>query len=149
MRDGRTLALADGRVLRLAAIEVTAQARAALAALAAGRTLRLATLGPDHDRYGRLVAFAFAGDAKQSLQQMLLEAGAGARRAAGRRQGLRGRAAGGRAGGPRGPPRACGPIPISPLCRPKVPPASQANGAISRWWKARSCRCTQAAAQYI
>jgi endonuclease YncB( thermonuclease family) len=75
VRDGRTLALADGRVLRLKAIEVTAQSRMALAALTAGRTLRLAALGPDHDRYGRLVAFAFARDAKQSLQQILLEQG--------------------------------------------------------------------------
>ena len=31
--------------------------------------------GADRDRYGRLVAFAFAGDAKQSLQQTLLEQG--------------------------------------------------------------------------
>ncbi len=79
VRDGRTLALADGRVLRLAAIEVTPQSRAALAALVAGRTLRLAKLvskrGSGHDRYGRLVGFAFAGEAKQSLQQALLEEG--------------------------------------------------------------------------
>ena len=31
--------------------------------------------GAEHDRYGRLVAFAFAGDAQQSLQQELLEQG--------------------------------------------------------------------------
>jgi endonuclease YncB( thermonuclease family) len=75
VRDGRTLLLADGRALRLAAIEVTGQSRAALQALVAGRALRLAKLGPDRDRYGRLVAFAFAGDAKQSLQQALLQQG--------------------------------------------------------------------------
>jgi endonuclease YncB( thermonuclease family) len=77
VRDGRTLALADGRVLRLAAIEAPADSRAALQALVAGQTLRLERLGADadRDRYGRLVAFAFAGDAKQSLQDALLEAG--------------------------------------------------------------------------
>jgi endonuclease YncB( thermonuclease family) len=75
VRDGRTLLLADGRELRLAAIEVTEQSRAALQALATGRALRLARLGPEHDRYGRLVAFAFAGEAQQSVQEMLLEDG--------------------------------------------------------------------------
>lgn len=74
-RDGRTLLLADGRELRLAAIEVTDASRAALQALVGGAKLRLARLGPDRDRYGRLVAFAFAGDAKQSIQQALLEQG--------------------------------------------------------------------------
>jgi endonuclease YncB( thermonuclease family) len=76
VRDGRTLTLTDGRVLRLAAIEVAAGSRAALQKLAAGQTLRLERLGADHDRYGRLVAFAFAGNATQSLQQALLEQGA-------------------------------------------------------------------------
>jgi endonuclease YncB( thermonuclease family) len=75
VRDGRTLQLADGRVLRLAAIEVTGHARAALAALAAGRRLRLFKLGPERDRYGRLVVLAFAGDATQSLQQAMLQQG--------------------------------------------------------------------------
>jgi endonuclease YncB( thermonuclease family) len=76
VRDGRTLALADGRELRLAAIEVTDDSRAALQRLVAGRTLRLEKLGPEHDRYGRLVAFAFAGVAEQSVQQALLAQGA-------------------------------------------------------------------------
>jgi endonuclease YncB( thermonuclease family) len=75
VRDGRTLRLADGRELRLAAIEVGGSSRAALQSLVAGRPLRLERLGADHDRYGRLVAFAFAGDAQQSLQQALLEQG--------------------------------------------------------------------------
>jgi len=75
VRDGRTLLLADGRVLRLKAIEVTAQSRAALQALVVHGELRLAKLGPARDRYGRLVAFAFAGDAQQSLQRMLLDEG--------------------------------------------------------------------------
>ncbi len=75
VRDGRTLALADGRTLRLAGIEVTAASSAALRRLAAGKMLRLGKLGPSHDRYGRLLAFAYAGDARQSLQQALLAAG--------------------------------------------------------------------------
>jgi endonuclease YncB( thermonuclease family) len=75
VRDGRTLALADGRELRLAAIEAGEQSRAALQALAAGATLRLERLGPGDDRYGRIVAFAFAGGEKRSLQETLLEQG--------------------------------------------------------------------------
>jgi endonuclease YncB( thermonuclease family) len=75
VRDGRTLSLTDGQTLRLAGIEVTEATRATLRQLVAGKMLRLAKLGPDHDRYGRLVAFAFAGEAKQSLQQALLAAG--------------------------------------------------------------------------
>jgi len=76
VRDGRTLLLADGRELRLAAIEVTDASRAALQALVGGRELRLERLGPDRDRYGRLVAFAFAGGAQQSVQELLLAEGA-------------------------------------------------------------------------
>jgi endonuclease YncB( thermonuclease family) len=75
VRDGRTVQLADGRTLRLAAIEVAGASRAALQALVAGRTLRLAKLGRGSDRYGRLIAFAFAGEAEQTVQQMLLEEG--------------------------------------------------------------------------
>ena len=75
VRDGRTLLLADGRELRLAGIEITDDSRAALQALAAGQPLRLEKLGPDHDRYGRLVTFAFVGDSRQSVQQILLEQG--------------------------------------------------------------------------
>jgi endonuclease YncB( thermonuclease family) len=75
LRDGRTLMLDDGRELRLAAIEAPDQSRAALAALTDGQTLRLAKRGADHDRYCRVVAFAFAGDATQSLQQTLIGEG--------------------------------------------------------------------------
>lgn len=75
VRDGRTLLLKDGRELRLAAIEAGDTGRAALQALAEGRPLRLETLAEGHDRYDRLVAFAFAGDSRQSLQEMLLEQG--------------------------------------------------------------------------
>ena len=85
VRDGRTLLLADGRELRLAAIEVADSGRAALQALVAGHPLWLERLGleglvperlgPEHDRYGRLVAFAFIGDDQQSVQQAMLEQG--------------------------------------------------------------------------
>jgi endonuclease YncB( thermonuclease family) len=75
VRDGRTLLLDDGRELRLAAIEVPDDNRAALQALVAGHPLQLERLGAERDRYGRLVGFAFAGDAQQSLQRAMLEQG--------------------------------------------------------------------------
>jgi endonuclease YncB( thermonuclease family) len=75
VRDGRTLLLADGRELRLAAIEIADSSRAALQDLIGARALRLESLAAERDRYGRLVAFAFAGEAKESLQQALLAQG--------------------------------------------------------------------------
>ncbi|MGH6727598.1 MAG: thermonuclease family protein [Pseudolabrys sp.] len=75
VRDGRTLMLADGRELRLAGIEAGDDARTALQTLAAGHPVLLGRLGPERDRYGRLVAFAFVGDAQESVQQVLLEQG--------------------------------------------------------------------------
>ena len=75
VRDGRTLLLDDGRELRLAAIEVPDDSRPALQALVAGHPLRLERLGAERDRYGRLVAFAFFDDARQSVQQTMLEQG--------------------------------------------------------------------------
>lgn len=76
VRDGRALVLKDGHELRLAAIEVPSSNRATLLNLAAGRVLRLEKLGSDHDHYGRLVAFVFAGDSKQSVPQALPMQGA-------------------------------------------------------------------------
>jgi endonuclease YncB( thermonuclease family) len=75
VRDGRTLLLADGRELRLAAIEATEDGRDALQSLVSKRDLRLKQLGPEVDRYGRLVAFVFTENNQQSVQQMLLEQG--------------------------------------------------------------------------
>jgi endonuclease YncB( thermonuclease family) len=76
VRDGRTLLLRDGSELRLAAIETAAGSEAALVTLVLGKTLTLKRLGPEaRDRYGRLVAFAFAADSTQSLQQALLDQG--------------------------------------------------------------------------
>jgi endonuclease YncB( thermonuclease family) len=74
VRDGRTVSLADGREMRLAGIEVTDSSRAALQSLIGGHPLRLEALSTI-DRYGRVVAFAFIGDAQKSLQQALLEQG--------------------------------------------------------------------------
>ncbi len=75
VRDGRTVQLADGREVRLAAIEAGEEARAALAGLIGDRPIRLERLGPDSDRYGRLLAFAYPADSRQSLQAALLERG--------------------------------------------------------------------------
>src|SRR5262245_25836639 len=75
VRDGRTLLLTDGRELRLAAIEAEDASRAALNALAAGKVLRLERLGPEQDRYGRVVAIAYTDDARESLQQIMLAQG--------------------------------------------------------------------------
>ena len=75
VRDGRTLLLDDGRELRLAAIEVSDYSRAALQSLVAGRELRLEKLGPERDRYGRLVAFAYPNEKGPSVQQSMLEQG--------------------------------------------------------------------------
>jgi endonuclease YncB( thermonuclease family) len=75
VRDGRTLALTDGRELRLAAIEADAASRAALSSLAEGQTLILKTPAEAGDRYGRVVAFAFPPGAARSLQISLLEQG--------------------------------------------------------------------------
>ncbi|HWE78440.1 MAG TPA: thermonuclease family protein [Pseudolabrys sp.] len=75
VRDGRTLLLADGREVRLAAIETPDGARAALAALAQGRTLTLKTGSEASDRYGRVVAFAVPAGAAETLQESLLIAG--------------------------------------------------------------------------
>src|SRR5512139_2272896 len=75
VRDGRTLMLEDGRELRLAGIEAGDDGRDALQALVAGRALRLQRLGAETDRYGRVVALAFAGEDRQSVQAALLEQG--------------------------------------------------------------------------
>jgi endonuclease YncB( thermonuclease family) len=75
VRDGRTLLLADGRELRLAAIEVADESRSLLQSLVGGRDVRLKQLGPQQDRYGRLVAFVYVDDSQQSIQQTMLEQG--------------------------------------------------------------------------
>jgi endonuclease YncB( thermonuclease family) len=75
VHDGRTLVLSDGRGLRLAAIETPDSTRIALQGLVAGQILHLRKLVSEHDRYGRVVAFVYTGDAQQSVQQTLLAAG--------------------------------------------------------------------------
>jgi endonuclease YncB( thermonuclease family) len=75
VRDGRTLLLADGRELRLAAIEVTDSSLDALRQLVGGGSVRLEQLGGVTDRYGRLVAFVYAENMEQSVQQAMIAQG--------------------------------------------------------------------------
>ena len=148
VRDGRTLLLDDGRVLRLAAIEVTDDIRAI--GKAAPPDIRFGSPGsaPRRDRYGRLVAFAFIDDAQQSVQQALLEQGrARVSARVGDKACADGLLSAERAA--RRPGAGYGPIQISPLCRPKIVPSCRLSGAGSRWWKARSCRYAKAGPLYM
>lgn len=66
--DGETLALADGRVLRLVDIDVpmraaiAGEAKAAVEALIDGQPLTLKSAGNPKDRQGRVLAELYAGD---------------------------------------------------------------------------------------
>jgi endonuclease YncB( thermonuclease family) len=88
--DGRTFQLDGGPQVRLAAIEtpplplpgetgphvrIGLAAKAALEALLAGRDVSLKKLGPDADRYGRMVAHVFVAEQERSVQQDLLAQG--------------------------------------------------------------------------
>lgn len=75
VRDSGTLMLTDGRELKLAGIDVGAGGRETLQLLAVDQPLRLERLGPEQDRYGRVVAYAFPGESRQSLQDALLANG--------------------------------------------------------------------------
>jgi endonuclease YncB( thermonuclease family) len=75
VRDGRTLLLADGREVRLAAIEITEGSRDALKQLVTGSNIRLEQLGTATDRYGRLVAFVYAQNTEQPVQQAMVAQG--------------------------------------------------------------------------
>ena len=114
VRDGRTVLLADGRELRLAAVEVTENSRRSLQSLVGGRDIRWEPTGSEPDRYGRVVAFIFTDETGQSVQQMMLEQGQARGVGAGRRKSLRGRVISLRAGRSRSPPR--------PMDRPKFRP---------------------------
>ena len=72
VRDGRSLALADGRELKLAGIEAVAGSEDALRSIVDDQPLRLEWLGQENDRYGSLVGFAYLPEARQSLQEALL-----------------------------------------------------------------------------
>ena len=74
VRDARTLLTADGRELRLAALEISPAGVPALRSLE-GHVLRLRAATEAHDRYGRIVAFATAPDTTRSVQETLLSEG--------------------------------------------------------------------------
>lgn len=88
--DGRTIQLEAGQQVRLAAIEVPAlplprestpqtnaglAAKAALEGLLIGRSVTLKKLGPDADRYGRIVAHVVVDGQSRSVQQEMLAKG--------------------------------------------------------------------------
>jgi endonuclease YncB( thermonuclease family) len=75
--DGRTLQLADGREVRLAGIETSEGAKAALENAVSGREITLTRMGPETDRYGRVVALIAVnpGTPEQSVQHALLAQG--------------------------------------------------------------------------
>jgi endonuclease YncB( thermonuclease family) len=75
--DGRTLALDDGREVRLAAIEVPAGAAEALAALVADGKVVLKRAEVPSDRYGRALAYAVVerDGAERSVQADMVAQG--------------------------------------------------------------------------
>ena len=75
VRDARTLLLADGRTLRLAALEIPPGETPALKSLE-GRPLALKAADGTPGRYGRLVAFATTPEGGHSVQESLVSAGA-------------------------------------------------------------------------
>jgi endonuclease YncB( thermonuclease family) len=85
--DGRTFTLDDGRMARLAGIELppasgndgrVRAAKAALASLLSGQTITLKRSGIGQDRYGRLLVYAFRENKDdESVNVALLAAGYG------------------------------------------------------------------------
>jgi endonuclease YncB( thermonuclease family) len=79
--DGRSVSLSDGREVRLAGIEIpndggnAAAARAALEKRVAGQEVRLLRMGPQADRYGRVVAGIAVPAAEGPVQLELLAQG--------------------------------------------------------------------------
>lgn len=75
VRGGGTLALSDGRELKLAGVDLTKAGEATLQSLVIGQPIQLERPGPEQDRYGRVVAYAFPVESRQSLQDALLAQG--------------------------------------------------------------------------
>ena len=77
--DARTFRLADGREVRLAGIEPVmaekANGTSALAAIIAGRDVKLSGEDDTPDRYGRQPAFVFVGGSETPVQGLLLAQG--------------------------------------------------------------------------
>lgn len=79
MDDGLDLLLADGRVAVLAGVaaEPAAQGYSGFVERLAGTEIRLAALQPQPDRWGRVAAAAFSGDAGDNIAEQFLAAGLG------------------------------------------------------------------------
>jgi Staphylococcal nuclease homologue len=77
--DARTILLKSGRQARLAGIEIGAPERNfdELNAMLVGRSVIMRRIGPEEDRYGRLLVHLFVGDGKAErwLQADLIERG--------------------------------------------------------------------------
>jgi endonuclease YncB( thermonuclease family) len=72
--DGRSLALEDGREVRLAGIEAPPAAKAALESLTLGQTVELRQRQPANDRYGRILAFVFLASAPDAPEPSIAHA---------------------------------------------------------------------------
>jgi endonuclease YncB( thermonuclease family) len=79
--DGNAIALADGRVVRLAGVVAprggtfAEEARQRLQALTGGKPVLLGDQRPTPDRYGRIVARVFLGEDRNWVEGVLLRAG--------------------------------------------------------------------------
>ena len=73
--SGDEISLSDGRVLRLAGIEATPDAKAFLQTNVVGHVVTLQDAAPDTDRYGRVVALAHIDGSTETLQDILLQNG--------------------------------------------------------------------------
>ena len=147
VRDGRTLLLADGGELRLAAIEVADESRDALQSLWAGRPAAEATQ-PRARSLRAHCCVRLCRQREQSVQQALLEQG---RARVSARTGSKAcadlllrneRAARAARRGLWADPN------FAPLRSENLTRLQRCGGNL-HWWKARSCRCGRAAPQYI
>ena len=73
--DNRSFRLEDGREVRLAGLAPVPAGTTALAALIAGRDVRLRGEDDAPDRWGRQPAFVFADDSDRPIQAQLLATG--------------------------------------------------------------------------
>ncbi len=146
VRDGRTLMLADGRELRLAAIEIERCHRRRPAK--AGRRARRCgwkSSVPTTTATAGWWPSPLPGRRGNPCSRLLLAGRRGAGIGAGRQQGLAPRRCWRPSGRPARRAAGCGPIPILPLWRLTILLGWLRKRVILPWWRARSCRCTPAA----